>query len=280
MRYSIKDQAIERLGKALRPLGLTKGATPPKVLQAQLDSVLNGFEKIVRLRNTCIPWGPPEFKQLGIPQPECHELGVSAAFAENCHFRQLRIRSGQAFMVHPLQAWWLVRVAGGSFVEQQAALIHDAPEDGPQNTKWTSPFILEAAHHHFGRKVGRLTEQLTNIEPPEQSLSYQEKLDLADALSAEAKPLRAAESTCNARDVVFHPNPAWGRHDIHDQLEFRCLILHHTEPVPELVWALFENTMELARGWYGEEVIPAIYTGLPRPALRPGFGPSLRSPSY
>jgi GTP pyrophosphokinase len=90
----------------------------------------------------------------GTTEDERNLLARCIEFATTAHHGQLR-RSGEPYIVHPIEVATLALDIGATLPMLQAALLHDTVED--------TEVSLEEISRHFGREVSRLVDGCTKV---------------------------------------------------------------------------------------------------------------------
>jgi guanosine-3',5'-bis(diphosphate) 3'-pyrophosphohydrolase len=90
----------------------------------------------------------------GTPPGTLDEIRRTAEYARVAHDGQLR-RSGEPYVIHPIEVATLVADLGAAVETIQAALLHDTVED--------TPVTLEELHEQFGPEVRRLVDGCTKV---------------------------------------------------------------------------------------------------------------------
>ena len=132
-------------------------------------------------------------------------LFEALTFASTKHRNQRRKDiDASPYINHPIEVAGILAQCGITEIEiLQAAILHDTIED----TGTTGAELEEK----FGPAVRRIVDELTD----DKSLPKLERKDLqilqAPALSFEAKLVKIADKTANARDILNNPPQGWDR---------------------------------------------------------------------
>lgn len=141
------------------------------------------------------------------PEPELVQAYGVMCFAHNSQSR--KGPSGRPYNHHPLMVFVLVRLSGGSLVEQVAALLHDVPEDMHKSWPGTRRAQIYAAlAKQFGEEVADMLEKLSN---PEGLKSADKNRWQAEQLVAcpEIRRVKVADKLANSYDTLLDTPTDW-----------------------------------------------------------------------
>jgi len=169
-------------------------------------------------------------------------------FAADKHRKQRRKGADRdPYINHPIAvAEVLAREAGVRSAKLlQAAVLHDTIEDTE-----TTPEELE---RHFGRRVRRLVEEVTDDKKLPSAERKRLQIEHAPKLSKKARRIKLADKICNLRDLAHTPPKGWSLERRITYLEWsRQVVAGCRGASPELE-RLFDQTLRAARAALGRE---------------------------
>ncbi|WP_425495023.1 HD domain-containing protein [Pandoraea commovens] len=129
---------------------------------------------------------------------------------EAIHFAAVRHRSqrrkdveASPYINHPIAVAHLLATVGEvrDTSVLQAAVLHDTLED--------THTTVEELRSHFGERVARIVEEVTDDKNLPKLRRKDLQIQLAPQKSGEAALIKIADFTCNLRDLVNAPPPEW-----------------------------------------------------------------------
>ena len=120
-------------------------------------------------------------------------------------------------MAHMTEVLDLVRRAGGSFIEQQAAILHNAIEEthGPKDE------MRREILHRFGKDVLLIVEEVTDPEEFKLLPARERKTAQARRIapgSDSSKRIKIADQISNIREMIDNPPEGWSAEKCADYL--------------------------------------------------------------
>lgn len=136
----------------------------------------------------------------------CNDVTLNAAlaFADKAHqcngvMQYRKYTTYIPYIVHPVRVANIVRIAGGSIAQQQAALLHDTVED--------TLIGLIDIYEAFGEEVAGLVDGLTDISmPAEGNRAYRKAMDRDHSCkqTSEGQTVKYADLIDNTSDITRH----------------------------------------------------------------------------
>lgn len=136
-------------------------------------------------------------------------LGDTLAYADKAHQRCTATDSMQwrkylthvPYIVHPVRVSNIVRIAGGTIVQQKAALLHDTVED-----TYTT---IEDIYAYFGKEVGNMVAGLTDVSGPpvpgrNRALRKAEDREHSAAQPGATQTVKYADLIDNGYDIAYY----------------------------------------------------------------------------
>jgi guanosine-3',5'-bis(diphosphate) 3'-pyrophosphohydrolase len=170
-------------------------------------------------------------------------------FAADKHRKQRRKGADRdPYINHPIAvAEVLAREAGVRSAKLlQAAVLHDTIEDTE-----TTPEELE---RHFGRRVRRLVEEVTDDKKLPSAERKRLQIEHAPKLSKQARRIKLADKICNLRDLAHTPPKGWNLERRIRYLEWSRQVVAGCRGASPKLERLFDRTLRAARAAIDREL--------------------------
>jgi len=125
------------------------------------------------------------------------DLHRAISFAVQAHMGQDRKYSKVPYIAHPLSVMQIVRTVTDDETMLIAAVLHDVVED--------TPITSDEIFTKFGRRVGELVDDLTDVSQPEDgNREYRKNKDREHTAAAhpDAKTVKLADLIHNAESII------------------------------------------------------------------------------
>ena len=162
-------------------------------------------------------------------------LVEALAFAARKHHGQTRKdAAGTPYLYHPIEVARVLAVEAGvdEVATLQAALLHDTLED----TQTTQEELVR----HFGLEVAGLVAEVTDDPSLPSAERKRVQRQQAPSKSARAALIRAADKTCNLRDVVARPPHDWSLERKQQYFDWAKSVVDALPPLPPRLRASFD----------------------------------------
>jgi guanosine-3',5'-bis(diphosphate) 3'-pyrophosphohydrolase len=168
------------------------------------------------------------------------------AFASRKHSTQRRKdEEGSPYINHPIAVTHLLADTGGitDLVTLMAAALHDTIEDTE-----TTPSELD---EHFGPKVRRVVEEMTDDKTLDKAVRKQLQIEHAPHLSRRAKAIKLADKIANMRDVMESPPPDWSLARRIEYLDWTEKVVRGCRGTNDALEELYDEVLKKGRVRFG-----------------------------